>query len=236
MTSGVPPASLVVSCDWGALPGPEELLGGRERAYAASLEGPRRTEWVRTRLTAKLAVRRMSGESESGVEILPDRRGAPCLVAGPAAVTVSLAHTGALTVCAVTRGGRDGALGVDVEPLDPRNEILLPRLLGHGEQPHVVGGLSPGVRATALVSCKEAALKACRGASRSLRDHRLWRCREGRLWVRSAVPGAPDLRVFLSYGEGLVTALCQVGPRPPAYLRTTPEEVLAELRPGVPVR
>ncbi|MFJ9715350.1 4'-phosphopantetheinyl transferase family protein [Streptomyces sp. NPDC101213] len=234
MTPAVPPASLVVSCDWGALSGPEDLLGDRERAHAALLHGPRRTEWVRTRLTAKLAVRRVSGES--GGEILPDRHGAPCLVAGPASVTVSLAHTGSLAVCAVSRGDHAGALGVDVEPFDPRNEILLPRLLGHDEEPHVVGGLSPGVRATVLVSCKEAAFKACRGASRSLRDHRLWRCPDGRLWVRPAVPGAPDLRMFLSYGAGLVTALCQSGPRTPAYLRVTPGEVLAELRPGVPVR
>ncbi|RDG39809.1 hypothetical protein DVH02_01880 [Streptomyces corynorhini] len=196
------------------------------------MRGPRRREWVRTRLTAKAAVRWATGYH--GTEIVTDRDGAPRISGAPGAVGVSLAHTGTLAACAVSRDGREGPLGVDIEPVDVRNAVLLPRLLAPGEPPDEWRELAPGLLATILVTCKEAALKAHRRPSPSLRDYRMWRCPRGRLWVRVAGSGHEDLRVWRSARAGLVTAVCVSGRRTPARRRVTPDHVLAAVREKAP--
>ncbi|MFF1871468.1 hypothetical protein [Streptomyces sp. CB03911] len=192
---------------------------------------PGRAEWVRTRLTAKAALRWATGEP--GHEILTAADGAPVLRPGPAAAAVSLAHTRELAVCAVTRGGPAGWLGVDVEPVDARNDILLRRLLGPGEQPPACPEPAPGLLATVLVACKEAALKAYRRPSPSLRDYRLHQHPDGRLGVRFTGGPGPGLRLRWTCRDGLVTALCTAGDEPPPQYRTVgADEVLTAL--GVP--
>lgn len=229
--------SLVVSCDWAGRQAPEELLGAREHAYAVRLTGPRRAEWVRTRLTAKFAVHWATGDR--GAQIVPDPDGAPRILDAPRAAAVSLAHTGEFAACAVTRAGPAHRLGVDVEPVDARNDILLPRLLGPDELPclgPLPEPLPPGLIATVLVACKEAALKAYRRSSPALRDYRLHRGADGRL--RVLAEGSPHgaLRVWWSCRAGRVTAVCGTGRRPPVRRAVPADRVLAMLREGPPAR
>ncbi|WP_405585592.1 4'-phosphopantetheinyl transferase family protein [Streptomyces sp. NBC_01190] len=223
----------MVSCAWAGRHAPEELLGERERAHAEGLTGNRRAEWVRTRLTAKTAVHWATGDR--GIEILPDPDGGPRVWDTPSGAAVSLAHTGEFAVCAVTRAGPAHPLGVDVEPVDARNDILLPRLLGPDESPCAVPGtlpeaLPPGFVATVLAACKEAALKAYRRPSPALGDYRLRRGPDGRLRVRA--PGTPqgELSVWWSCRAGRVTAVCGTGRLPPVRRTVSAESVLAALR------
>ncbi|MFC9931754.1 4'-phosphopantetheinyl transferase family protein [Streptomyces sp. NPDC127190] len=230
--------TLVVGCDWAGRSAPEELLGERERAHAAGLSGGRRAEWVRTRLTAKAAVRWATGVP--GAQILPGPGGAPLLWGAPPGLVVSLAHSGHLAACAVGYGepGRP-VVGVDVEPVDARNGILLKRLLGPDETPCVVPGrprrpLPPGLLATVLAACKEAALKAYRGPSPSLRDYPLSRGADGRLRVRVAGARHGELRVWWSCRAGRVTAVCAPGRLPPVRRTVPADRVLAALRDARP--
>ena len=224
---------LVVGCDWAGRHAPEELLGDRERSHAEALTGTRRAEWVRTRLTAKAAVHWATGDR--GVQILPDPGGAPLVRDTPSGAVVSLAHTGELAACAVTRAGPAHPLGVDVEPVDARNDILLPRLLGPDEPPCLGPGtlpepLPPGFLATVLAACKEAALKAYRRPSPALRDYRLRRGPDGRLRVRAVGTPQGELCVWWSCRAGRVTAVCGTGRLPPVHRAVSAGSVLAALR------
>jgi 4'-phosphopantetheinyl transferase len=217
---------LVLSCDWRSGEAPEELLGHRERAQAAVLPGPaRRTEWVRSRLTAKAAVRLATGFAGPQILMAPD--GAPRL-AGQGA-SVSLSHTGTLAVCAAMRGS--APLGVDVEPVDPRNDVFLRRVLLPEEEPAVPSG-RPGLRSTACISCKEAAVKAFRRPSLRLRDYRLCRGAQGSVWVDVDGTDLPRLRVWRECSRGLLTAVCAPATARPVYRRLSPRRVLAVLGAG----
>ncbi|MCZ7415186.1 4'-phosphopantetheinyl transferase family protein [Streptomyces sp. WMMC897] len=235
---------LVVSCAWAGRAAPEELLGPRERARAAELTGPRRAEWVRTRLTAKAAVLWATGGH--GAQIPPGPDGAPRLLGAPRGTALSLTHTGELAACAVSRGGPADRVGVDVEPVDARNDVLLARLLAPGERPDAATGPlphtgPPGLLATVLVACKEAALKACRRPSPALRDYELRAGADGRLRVlvrirgrrqEAAASGVPDaLEVWWSCRRGRVTAVCGTGRRPPEHRDVPADRVLAALGP-----
>ncbi|MCG0283809.1 4'-phosphopantetheinyl transferase superfamily protein [Streptomyces sp. PSAA01] len=223
---------MVVTCDWTGRHAPESLLGEHERAQAGTFTGERRQEWVRTRLTAKAAVRWVTGAR--GAEVVADAHGAPQVRGLTATVSMSLSHTGALAVCAVVRDGASHTVGVDVEPLDTRNAVLLPRLLGVGESEDTFACRDDGIRATVLVSCKEAALKAFRRPTPSLRDYRLWRCDRGLVWARPAGSGRAALRVWRSCRAGLVTAVCCSGDRAPVRRSVTPDHVLTGLLERVP--
>ncbi|QMU70698.1 4'-phosphopantetheinyl transferase superfamily protein [Streptacidiphilus sp. P02-A3a] len=236
----------MVGCDWAGVEVPERLLGDRERAHAAGLGGPRRVEWVRARLTAKAAVRWATGRAD--VQLLPaGPHGAPRVLdrSGAAVpVTVSLAHTAETSLCAVAAAGAGPWIGVDLEPVDPRNEVLLPRLLAAGDEAAVPRRGEPGQWATDLVTCKEAALKAYLAPSLRLRDYRLVRRPPGELWVLGPGPGLPDLRLWLRRWPGAdggvrVAALCAPAGGTFGLRRTTPAAVLRALsaRPGpVPPR
>ncbi|MDH6623213.1 4'-phosphopantetheinyl transferase EntD [Streptomyces sp. LBL] len=221
---------LVVTCDWSGREAPETLLGGLERAHAARLTGPRRAEWVRTRLTAKAAVGWATGDR--GAQILPDPDGAPRVLDAPSGAAVSLSHSGDLAVCAVTRAGPASTLGVDVEPVDARNDVLLPRLLGPRDPLWTGPGrlpdpLPPGFVATVLAACKEAALKAYRRPSPALRHYRLGRGPDGGLWARADGSALGALRVRWSCQAGRVIAVCAAGHRTPVYEVVSVDRVLA---------
>ncbi|WP_329620740.1 hypothetical protein OG357_09460 [Streptomyces sp. NBC_01255] len=228
---------LVVSCDWSGRSAPAELLGSREQAYAGGLTGPRRAEWVRTRLTAKAAVHWATGDR--GAQILPEPDGAPRVWDTFSGAAVSLAHSREFAVGAVTGGAPAHPLGVDVEPVDARNDILLPRLLGPDEPPCVGPSragpgsrrepLPPGFLATVLVACKEAALKAYRRPSPALRDYRLHRGPDGGLRVRAVDTPHGELRVWWSCRAGRVIAVCGTGRRSPEHRTVAADRVIAAL-------
>ncbi|CCK32370.1 hypothetical protein BN159_7991 [Streptomyces davaonensis JCM 4913] len=217
---------LVLSCDWRSREAPEELLGRRERAQAAVLPGPaRRREWVRSRLTGKAALRLVTGER--GVQILTAPDGAPSPTGRGA--SVSLSHTGSVAVCAAMPGAEP--LGVDVEPVDPRNDVLLRRVLLPQEELAVPGG-RPGLRSTACISCKEAAVKAFRRPSVRLRDYRLCRGAQGSVWVGVEGTDLPRLRVWRECSRGLLTAVCAPADARPVYRRLSPQRLLDVLAAG----
>ncbi|MFG3349918.1 4'-phosphopantetheinyl transferase family protein [Streptomyces sp. NPDC048018] len=225
---GAPARVTVVHCDWAGRTAPETPLGPRERAHAARLDGGRRAEWVRTRLTAKAALVRAGAPRHA--EILPEPGGAPRLHGAPRRWAVSLSHTGELTACAVSEAGAPSLIGVDVEPVDARNDILLPRLLGPDEPPRLGPGPGPpGLLATVLVAAKEAALKAYRRPSPALRAYRLRQDAAGGLHVRVADGPHPALRVWWTCRAGLVTAVCAAGARPPEQYALSADAVLAAL-------
>ncbi|MEE1753802.1 4'-phosphopantetheinyl transferase family protein [Streptomyces sp. SP18CS02] len=197
---------LVLTCDWQEYRAPEELLGDDERALAAALpDTGRRQEWVRARLTAKAAVR-LLGRLDA-VQVLPASDGAPRIRAGSARLplSVSLSHTGPVAVCAVAPG-RAG-LGVDAEPVDAANDVLLRRVAAPGEDALVPHG-RPGLRATTLISCKEAAVKAYRRTSVRLRDYRVTRDADGGLWVRPDGGLLPRMRLWCESTPAMVTVVC----------------------------
>lgn len=217
---------LVLSCDWRSREAPEELLGRRERAQALLLTGlARREEWVRSRLTAKAAVRLATGFA--GTQILTAPDGAPRPTGRGA--SVSLSHTGTVAVCAAMPGCEP--LGVDVEPVDPRNDVFLRRVLLPEEEAAVPCG-RPGLRSTACISCKEAAVKAYRRPSLQLRDYRLCRGPQGSVWVDVDGTDLPRLRVWRECSRGLLTAVCAPSSARPVYRRLSPQRVLAVLGAG----
>ncbi|MFH9005890.1 4'-phosphopantetheinyl transferase family protein [Streptomyces afghaniensis] len=226
---------LVLSCDWRSYEAPEELLGPRERAQAAALPGPaRRREWVRGRLTAKAAVRLATGAHST--QILTSVGGAPRAVPTAAAhaaepTAISLSHTGSVVVCAAMPGSEP--LGVDVEPVDPCNDVFLRRVLRPEEEAAVPRG-RPGLRSTACISCKEAAVKAFRRPSVRLRDYRLCRGPRGSVWVEVDGTDLPRLRLWRDCSRGLLTAVCAPSTARPAYRRLSPARVLALVGAAVP--
>jgi 4'-phosphopantetheinyl transferase len=218
--------ALVVLCDWRRVGAPERLLGPRERRWAAGLQGARRLEWVRTRLTAKAAVRWFTGRTPGpgGIEILSAHDGAP-EVLGPA-VAVSLAHTGDVSLCAVSRRGT--AVGVDAERIDPRNDAVRLRVTGPGDVVPIRSG-RPGAEATLLFACKEAAFKAHRAATPVLRDYRVRARRDG-FGVGLDRPGGRELTLWPSLTGTLALAFCQDRPEPPCWRWAAPAQVLAALQ------
>lgn len=221
------PQVLVVSCDWRGHEAPEALLGRCERICAAALPEPaRRQEWVRARLTAKAAVRSVT--AGASVQIVADADGAPRVAAAAHVppVSVSLSHTGSIVACATMRAL--APLGVDVEPVDPRNDVFLRRVMAPGEDTVLAAG-RPGLRATSLVSCKEAAVKAYGRPSVRLRDYHLLRGVGGSVWVRVDGTVLPRLRVWRECSRGLVTAICAPPGARLVRRRLTPGQVLRAL-------
>lgn len=200
---------VVLACDWGAVEAAEHLLGARERAYAATLPDGRRREWARCRLTARAAVCWATGAPPR--DILPDAAGRPIVLgARQRGTRVSLAHSGPVTACAVTAcaagGPCAGAVGVDVEPVDPGNDVLLDRIAAAGEL-GALGGLPPAHRATVLVCAKEAALKAYRHGPPGLRAYRIERG-PGRLAIGCPAGGRAPLGLWLFAFAGYRMAVC----------------------------
>jgi 4'-phosphopantetheinyl transferase EntD len=233
-----PCGPLVVTCDWRMHEVPDCLLSPREGAHARRLDGPRRREWVRGRLTARAAIVWAGGSP--GTELLPDAAGVPVAVAAGTThpVAVSLSHTRELVACAVLAGA-PAAVGVDIEPVDRRNDVLLRRILAAGDW-DVVRRIPAEVRSSVVVSAKESALKAHRGHSLSLRDYRLARREDGRLTAR--LPGMrppdlgppdlcpPDLCLWPRVTSGIVTVLCAPASQLPEWRSVTPADVVGCLR------
>lgn len=210
MAAPVRPAVLI--CDWGSAEPPERLLRARERAYASRLTSERRREWVRSRLTACAALCWMTGAPPR--DILPDASGRPTVRGARVPGTfVSLAHSGSVSVCAVG-GLLTGAVGVDVEPVDSRNDVLL-RRIATDEDLAAVRKLPPSVRATALVCAKESAFKAYRCGHQNLRMYQVGLGRNGRMCIGQANEKSRPLNLWLYAFGRYAVAVC-------ARIHTTP--------------
>lgn len=229
---------IVAACDWRRSSAPEELLASTERDDLARLREPgRRLEWLRGRLTAKAAVRHLVG---TDVQITAGGDGAPQVRDARGVIrdmTLSLSHTGSVVLCAVQCG--PARLGVDVERIDAGNDVFLRRVMVAGDETAIPQG-RPGWQSTALVACKEAAVKAYGRPTVRLRDYRLMRDPGGDLRIAVHGTGLPPLRVWCAAARGLLTALCAPLDCRPARHHLTPALVLRTLaappavRPGCP--
>lgn len=203
MAALVRPAVLI--CDWGSADPPERLLGARERAYVSRLASERRREWARTRLTACAALCWTTGSPP--YDILPDASGRPVVCGARVPGTfVSLAHSGSVSVCAVG-GLLTGPVGVDVEPVDSDNSVLL-RRIATDEDLAAVRELPPSVRATALVCAKESAFKAYRCGPQNLRMYQVRLGRNGRMRIGRSDDRTQPLNLWLSDFGSYVVAVC----------------------------
>lgn len=203
--AAVPVRPAVLICDWGSVEPPERLLGAGEREYASRLAGERRREWVRSRLTACAALCWVTGGRPR--DVLPDASGRPVVRGARVPGTfVSLAHSGSVSVCAVG-GLLTGAVGVDVEPVDSRNNVLL-RRIATDDDLAAVQGLPPAVRSTVLVCAKESAYKAYRCGPQNLRVYSVRSDRNGRMCVGLADHKRRGLNLWLSDFGGYVVAVC----------------------------
>lgn len=201
----VPVRPAVLICDWGSAKPPEGLLGAREREYASRLADERRREWVRSRLTARGALCWVTGSAPR--DVLPDASGRPVVRGARVPGTfVSLAHSGSVSVCAVG-GLLTGAVGVDVEPVDSRNNVLL-RRVATDDDLAAVQELPPSVLSTALVCAKESAFKAYRCGPQNLRMYQVRSGRNGRMCIMQADHKRRALNLWLSVFGGYAVAVC----------------------------
>jgi len=154
------------------VPAENDWLSASEAVRLGGLRfAKRRTDWRLGRWTAKRALAtylNMSGDGNpkalAGIEIRPAPDGAPevFLANQPAAVTISLSHRAATAICAVMPAG--GALGCDLETIEPRSDGFVADYFTAEEQALVAR--TPAAdrpRLLALLwSGKESALKALR--------------------------------------------------------------------------
>jgi len=156
----------------------DEWLGIDELSVQAGLHFPkRRADWRLGRWTAKLAVARLLGYSQSRpalarLQILAAGDGAPELWMDGARVdlSLSLSHGGGEALCALSR---EGAIGCDVERIDPRSPEFVADYFTDAERAWFAH-VAPARRNLAvnlIWSAKESALKALRvGLRRDTRE------------------------------------------------------------------
>ena len=147
----------------GSVPAGDEWLSGDECGVLAGLHvAKRRADWRLGRWTAKCAVAsRLGIDDPRAIEIRPAASGAPrAFVWGrPAGVAISISHSRDVGFCAVAEGG---AVGCDVEGIEPRSAAFLADYFSTDEQAIVLA--APAAVRDALVtylwSAKESVLKA----------------------------------------------------------------------------
>jgi 4'-phosphopantetheinyl transferase len=152
------------------VPAENDWLSASEAAQLDGLRfSKRRTDWRLGRWTAKRALAaywNMSGDRQAltGIGIRPARSGAPevFLAEQPAAIAISLSHRAGTAICAVMAAG--GALGCDLEAIEPRSDGFAADYFTTGEQALVAQtAVTDRSRLLALLwSGKESALKALR--------------------------------------------------------------------------
>jgi len=148
-----------------------DCLSDSERSQFHRLRFPkRRLDWLRGRLSAKMAVRALLGKpdlSPRRIEILREPGGAPRvrvldLPPPHEPVGVSISHSGDIGGAAAYHRSQLGPVGLDVEKIEP----LDPRVYSLAFRPEEtawilqVSNAAANLRALALWTAKEAALKA----------------------------------------------------------------------------
>jgi len=152
------------------LPSDNQWLSARELAQLESMRFPkRRADWQLGRWTAKCSVAAclqlpIDRLSLTRIELRPAPSGAPEVfyVDKPVPITVSLSHSAGIAACAVTLCC--GALGCDVETIEPHSEAFVRDYFTSEEQELVEQAPEKDhpLLSTLLWSAKESALKALR--------------------------------------------------------------------------
>ena len=154
----------------GDVPAENDWLSASEAVVLNGMRfAKRRADWRLGRWTAKRAVAvylNLPGHPRAltGTEIRPAPSGAPevFVTNKPAPVTISLSHRAGRAVCAIGLSG--GALGCDLETIEPRSDAFVADYFTTSEQALVER--APGADRSWLLallwSGKESALKALR--------------------------------------------------------------------------
>lgn len=164
-----------------------EWLAPREQRILAEIRyTKRRVEFLTRRWTAKRAVAMVLGRSLdaaalAAVEIRHHASGAPWVAVDgqPAAVDVSISDRAGWAVCLVgPAGGAGGALGIDLELVEPRSDAFVGDFFTAGEVAGVrrlPAGQARDEAANLIWSAKESALKVLkvglRADTRSVEVH-----------------------------------------------------------------
>ncbi len=158
------------------VPAGEDWLAAEECVRLSRLRVlKRRADWCLGRWTAKCAVSALlatPGLRLADVSVRPAASGAPeIFVRGqPAPLTISLTHSSGVAVCAISRSG---ALGCDLELVEPRSRAFVADYFTAEEREFIGHAVEADrVRLINLLwSAKESALKALRvGLRRDTRD------------------------------------------------------------------
>jgi 4'-phosphopantetheinyl transferase len=165
--SDVPDAPVAAPNGRTARPGLEWLNRRELEQFDAMRFAKRRGEWRLGRWTAKQAVAACLGLPTDfptlvHIEVRPASSGAPQVFVGNkwAPVTISISHRAGRAVCAVAPG--PGALGCDLELIEPHSEAFIADYFTIEEQSLVARASAEDQPAlvTLLWSAKESALKA----------------------------------------------------------------------------
>ncbi len=147
------------------VPRHDRWLSEREREIVSTLRiSKRRDDWRLGRWAAKSALGAWQDVSVADVEVLAAADGAPEALAGgvPMPVGLSISHRAGRALATVGRGS--GALGCDLEAVEPRSPAFVRQWLGPAEH-GVLNGLDGELRdlaANLLWTAKEAVSKARR--------------------------------------------------------------------------
>lgn len=152
------------------VPTGNDWLSSREVACLSRLRfAKRRADWRLGRWTVKCALASYWNASTdsnvlANIELRTSKSGAPevFLRNKPSAVSVSLSHRSGIAVCAVAPSG--GALGCDLETIEPRSDAFMADYLTAEEQALVAHTceVDRSSVVTLLWSAKESGLKALR--------------------------------------------------------------------------
>ena len=151
------------------VPSDDDWLSAREREVLSTLGLPkRRAEWRLGRWAAKVAAAERLGARIGQLEVFAEEDGSPAvhLDGGRAPVALSLSHRRGRALVAVGEG--PGALGCDLEAIEPRSAAFMREWLGPGEREMLAGlGQERAEMAANLFwTAKEAASKVRRGGLR----------------------------------------------------------------------
>ena len=146
------------------VPRGDEWLSPRELECQCRLKFPkRRDDWRLGRWTAKLAIGNLLGIPDlASIAIVAEASGAPSVVLPDdiTGLTISLSHRSGVGACAVAE---QGAIGCDLELIEPRSEAFLQDYFTPDERTLVArAGIDPAIATTIVWSAKESALKAVR--------------------------------------------------------------------------
>jgi len=188
----------VVRLDLTAAPGEDAwgLLSPDERARAARLRFERhRDRFVAAHAGLREVLARYLGTAAESVRLDADAQGKPVVAA--ASLQFNLSHSDAVALVAVAR---DRAVGVDVERIDPRRDVL-------------------ALAGRALDPAEAASVRTAPPESRAAVFYRAWARREAVVKCTGAGLGGPPaagpLRVVdLDVGEGYAAAVAIAGDSP----------------------
>ncbi|MGW4065129.1 4'-phosphopantetheinyl transferase family protein [Amycolatopsis sp. NPDC004747] len=225
-----------LACGMRDVPAADDWLSPAEAARLAGLKHPKRRSELRlSRWTAKHAIAAALGlDTHDGalarIEVRPTATGAPvaCHDGVPAPVAVSLTGRAGWAVCLT--GPPGGALGCDLELVEPRSDAFVRTWFTARERETVFAG-EQALLANLIWSAKESALKVLEtGLRRDTRsvEVELGTARPG--WsplVVRAAGGGEFPGWWRRYGEFLLTCAARAPWDPPRCLAEPPSPAMA---------